>query len=188
MHRSTWPRSRKRRNSLVCPAHLTPTTHVNVALLASFERASFRLALPPKTNLQCFSERAISDKKKRKNHVISLAHSDHASERHPVTGEHGPTTLAITRMRSLPCSFTAIPKCFSIGIEMPSRARKLRMAHKLGKWCKKRASHTPEESSKSAADTSAQPSGTVYRPTPRCRSPTQRQPPIATASSSGHML
>ncbi|KAH7985063.1 hypothetical protein HPB52_024335 [Rhipicephalus sanguineus] len=67
---------------------------------------------------------------------------------------------------------------------MPNRARKFRTLHKFGKRRKKCAVH-PKESSQPAAATSAEPSGTGDRQTPRCSSPTQRQPSIATTSTSG---
>ncbi|KAH7966551.1 hypothetical protein HPB49_017444 [Dermacentor silvarum] len=74
--------------------------------------------------------------------------------------------------------------CSAIVIKMPNRARKFRTLHKFGKRRRKRAVQ-PEESSQSPAGSSKEPSGTADWQTPRCSSPTQRQPPIATASDSG---
>ncbi|KAH7931697.1 hypothetical protein HPB51_029725 [Rhipicephalus microplus] len=67
---------------------------------------------------------------------------------------------------------------------MPNRARKFRTLHKFGKRQKKCAVQ-PKESSQPAQATFAEPSGTGDWQSPRCSSLTQRQPSIATTSTSG---
>lgn len=167
-----------------CRVRHTLTAHQNLAILVSFEKASFWLALPPKTNLQCCHRRALPGKSKRKNHTVSLAHGRDVTERRLVIGVRGMATLASRERGPNDTHWqhhSASSCCSAIVIKMRNRARKFHTLQKFGKRRRKRAVQ-PKESWQSSAATSIEPSGTANWQTPRCSSPTQRQPPNPTAS------